>query len=137
MLLMAGTGLAVVAAQAPGAPRQAVAALRALVPQQPEGLGIGALDSEVAGAAGERVLRVSGTIMNPGRTVQAIPHLEFLVRSGDEQVLATWTSAPPRLELAPGESVRFEERFPAPAAEGREIRVQFLKAGVAVAARTP
>jgi predicted Zn finger-like uncharacterized protein len=93
--------------------------------------------SDVVGPPGGRALVVSGEIVNDTRLALDVSPLEFLVRSGDEQVLATWTSAPPVAKLQPGEAARFEGRLPVPPAEGREVRVRFAKAGgVAFAALT-
>lgn len=93
--------------------------------------------SDVVGPFGGRALVVSGEIVNDTRSAVDLSPLEFLVRSGDEQVLATWTSAPPVAKLKPGEAARFEGRLPVPPAEGREVRVRFTKAGgVAFAALT-
>jgi predicted Zn finger-like uncharacterized protein len=92
--------------------------------------------SEIGGPSGDRVLTVSGEIVNRGTRAADLPHLEFLVRSADEQVLATWTSGPPRQSLGPAEAVRFEARLVGPPAGARDVRVQFTKAsGVAVAFR--
>jgi predicted Zn finger-like uncharacterized protein len=85
--------------------------------------------SDVVGPSGGRALVVSGEIVNDTRSAVELSPLEFLVRSGDEQVLATWTSAPPVAKLKPGEAARFEGRLPVPPAEGREVRVRFTKAG--------
>jgi predicted Zn finger-like uncharacterized protein len=93
--------------------------------------------SDVVGPSGGRALVVSGEIVNDTRSAVDLSPLEFLVRSGDEQVLATWTSAPPVAKLKPGEAARFEGRLPVPPAEGREVRVRFTKpGGVAFAALT-
>jgi predicted Zn finger-like uncharacterized protein len=92
--------------------------------------------SDVVGPPGGRVLVVSGEIVNETRSAVDLSPLEFLVRSEDEQVLATWTSAPPVAKLQPGEVARFEGRLPVPPAEGREVRVRFIKGGVAFAALT-
>jgi predicted Zn finger-like uncharacterized protein len=92
--------------------------------------------SEIIGTDGARMLVVEGEITNGGVGPAPLPPLEFLVRNGDEQVLATWTEAPPRPTLGPGETTRFASRLASPPADGRQVRVQFTKAaGVAVAAR--
>jgi predicted Zn finger-like uncharacterized protein len=93
--------------------------------------------SEVVGPQGNRTLVVTGEILNgTGEAIDLAP-LEFLVRNGDEQVLVTWTSAPPQPSLRPGEAARFEARLPQPPTQGRDVRVHFTKArGVAFAALT-
>jgi hypothetical protein len=92
------------------------------------------LDARTSGA----VLIVTGEIANVAAHEAILPHLEFLVRNGDEQVLATWTSAPPRPKLGPGEAVRFETRLASPPPQGRQVRVHFTAAGgIAMASRSP
>jgi predicted Zn finger-like uncharacterized protein len=87
---------------------------------------------------GDAELLVSGEIANPADHDITLPHLEILVRNGEEQVLATWTSAPPRPDLGPGEAVRFETRLASPPPDGRQVRVHFTTVdGIAVAARSP
>jgi predicted Zn finger-like uncharacterized protein len=84
------------------------------------------------------MLLVSGEIANLSDHDVTVPHLEILVRNGEEQVLASWTSAPPRPELGPGEAVRFETRLASPPPDGRQVRVHFTTVdGIAVAARSP
>jgi predicted Zn finger-like uncharacterized protein len=89
------------------------------------------------GGGGAELL-VSGEIANPADHDITLPHLEILVRNGEEQVLASWTSAPPRPDLGPGEAVRFETRLASPPPDGRQVRVHFTTVdGIAVAARSP
>ncbi|HEX2136006.1 MAG TPA: hypothetical protein VHG30_08905 [Microvirga sp.] len=83
--------------------------------------------SEVVAENGHRTLVVAGEIVNRSDRAIGLAPLEFLVRNGDEQGLATWTSAPPRPSLRPGEAARFEGRLIAPPAEGREVRVHFTR----------
>ena len=84
------------------------------------------------------VLVVGGEIVNAASKDVNLPHLEILVRNEDEQVLASWTSAPPRPNLGSGEAVRFETRLSSPPPDGRQVRVHFTAAGgIAVAARSP
>jgi predicted Zn finger-like uncharacterized protein len=84
------------------------------------------------------VLVVGGEIVNAGSKEVNLPHLEILVRNGDEQVLASWTSAPPQPSLGSGETVRFETRLSSPPPDGRQVRVHFTAAGgIAVASRSP
>jgi predicted Zn finger-like uncharacterized protein len=94
--------------------------------------------SELDPRAGDAVLIVRGEISNGSAREATLPPLEILVRNEDEQVLATWTSAPPRPNLGPGEAVRFETRLASPPPEGRQVRVHFTAAGgIAMAARSP
>jgi predicted Zn finger-like uncharacterized protein len=82
------------------------------------------------------ILVVEGEIANTASHPVTLPHLEILVRNGDEQVLATWTNAPPRPTLGPGEVVRFDVRLASPPPDGRQVRVHFTRSsGVPVASR--
>jgi hypothetical protein len=84
------------------------------------------------------MLLITGEIVNAGPAPASLAPLEFLVRSGDERVLAAWTSAPPRATLPPGEVARFEVRFAGPPEGGRDVRVHFSpRTGVALAWRQP
>lgn len=82
-----------------------------------------------------RELVVRGVIGNAGSREHGLPTLEIAVQSGDEEVLASSTHAPPRPVLGPGESVEFEVRVQSPPADGRQVRVQFTRSGLAVASR--
>ena len=94
--------------------------------------------SEIDPRADGAVLIVRGEIANGSAREATLRPLEILVRNGDEQVLATWTSAPPRPNLGPGDAVRFETRLASPPPEGRQVRVHFTAAGgIAIAARSP
>jgi predicted Zn finger-like uncharacterized protein len=94
--------------------------------------------SELIREDGGGVLVVGGEIVNAASKDVILPHLEILVRNEDEQVLASWTSAPPRPNLGSGEAVRYETRLSSPPPDGRQVRVHFTAAGgIAVAARSP
>jgi predicted Zn finger-like uncharacterized protein len=91
---------------------------------------------EIVGAEDMRILIVEGEIANHGDAEAVLLPLEFLVRNGNEQVLATWTEILGQPKLGPGETLRFASRLASPPADGRQVRVQFTKAaGIAVAAR--
>jgi predicted Zn finger-like uncharacterized protein len=103
-------------------------------PARPEFRGVRSVLIDQEGGA---VLVVSGEIANPAVEEIDVPHLEILVRNGEEQVLASWTDVPPQRTLGPGASVRFSTRLSSPPHAGREVRVQFTAGGIAVAARSP
>jgi predicted Zn finger-like uncharacterized protein len=106
--------------------------------RRPSDLAFRNVTSELAGQGGAAVLIVRGEIANVAAHETTLPHLEILVRNGDEQVLATWTSAAPKPKLGPGEAVRFETRMASPPPDGRQVRVHFTAAGgTAMAARSP
>jgi predicted Zn finger-like uncharacterized protein len=94
--------------------------------------------AEVAQEDGGTALAVTGEIVNGTQAEFPVPHLEILVRNGEEKVLAAWTDAPPRAKLGPGEAVRFTLRLPSPPPDARQVRVQFTTAdGIAAAMRPP
>jgi predicted Zn finger-like uncharacterized protein len=101
-------------------------------------LGFQNVTADLIGEDGVPVLVVTGEIVNRADREFGIPHLEILVRSGDEKVLATWTDAPPRPLLGPGEALPFSMRFPSPPPDARQVRVQFTTVGgIAVAVHSP
>lgn len=100
------------------------------------GLEFRQVTSELTGQESDRVLSVEGEIANVARQDVQVPPLAILVRSGEEQVLAAWTDAPPRTTLGPGEVVRFATRLASPPPGGDHVRVQFsTPAGPAIARR--
>jgi predicted Zn finger-like uncharacterized protein len=108
------------------------------VPEGPAPLEFRHVTSELIREEGPSVLVVGGEIVNAASKEVNLPHLEILVRNEDEQVLASWTSAPPQQSLGSGEAVHFETRLSSPPPDGRQVRVHFTAAGgIAVAARSP
>lgn len=125
----------------PGAGQRLQAAARSLsgwlVPHAPD-LAFRGVASDLVQQDGAPVLLVSGEIVNAAPHEVSVPHLEILVRNGEEQVLASWTSPPARSTLGTGETLRFETRLSSPPPDGRQVRVHFTAAGgIAVAARSP
>lgn len=115
--------------------RQAADVVGHLVTAERASLQFRDVTSEIVGRDGTRMLVVEGEIANGGPEAAPLHPLEFLVRNGEEQVLASWTEAPPRPTLGPGETTRFASRLASPPADGLQVRVQFSKAaGIAVAA---
>jgi len=116
----------------------AVASLAHPAPDERPNLEFRQVTSELLREESVPVLVVGGEIVNAGSKEVNLPHLEILVRNGDEQELASWTSAPPQPSLGPGEQVRFETRLSSPPPDGRQVRVHFTAAGgIAVASRSP
>jgi predicted Zn finger-like uncharacterized protein len=102
------------------------------------GVAFRAVSAEIVAAEGTSTLLVTGEIVNATESDFAVPHLEILVRNGEEKVLATLKEAPPRPTLGPGEAVRFAVRHPSPPPDGRQVRVRFTtEGGIAVAVHSP
>ena len=72
-----------------------------------------------------RVLVIEGDIANAGARTRAIPPLRLALRSGDAQVVYSWTVKPPQAALGQGEKAAFSARLAAPPAEAVETRVDF------------
>ena len=51
----------------------------------------------------------SGTITNVGRTAQRVPALRLVLRDGYDKIVYQWDIAPPRRDLAPGESMTIND----------------------------
>jgi len=81
--------------------------------------------AELIGSEPERVLVVVGEIANSSEGEAQLSPLEFSVRNAADQVLYTWTNAPPRQTLAAGETARFETRLTSPPTDGRQVHVHF------------
>jgi predicted Zn finger-like uncharacterized protein len=135
LALAAGLALAVIPVGAIGVQKGREALNQRMGPAPPS-LVFRDVTSQLVEADGARLLVVEGAIANGGTEPARLHPLEFLVRNGNEQVLATWTAPPPQPTLAAGETARFATRLASPPADGRQVRVHFTKAaGIAVAAR--
>ena len=51
----------------------------------------------------------SGTITNVGRNAQHVPGLRLVLRDAGDKIVYQWDIAPPRRDLAPGESMTINE----------------------------
>jgi hypothetical protein len=58
--------------------------------------------------------------------VQAVPHLRFAVRNLQRQEIYSWTAAPARRSLAPGETLAFRSELALPPPDTRDVVVRFL-----------
>jgi predicted Zn finger-like uncharacterized protein len=75
---------------------------------------------------GEPILIVKGEIGNGTNNVQAVPHLRFAVRNLQRQEIYSWTAAPARRSLAPGETLAFRSELALPPPDTRDVVVRFL-----------
>ena len=57
-----------------------------------------------------------------------MPHLRFAVRNAAHQEVYSWTAAPPRATLPPGEAVSFHTRLASPPPDARDVLVRFSTA---------
>jgi predicted Zn finger-like uncharacterized protein len=75
---------------------------------------------------GEPVLIVKVKIGNGTNNIQAVPHLRFAVRDLQLQEIYSWTAAPARGSLAPGEAVAFRSELSLPPPNTRDVVVRFV-----------
>jgi hypothetical protein len=58
---------------------------------------------------GAEYFGASGTITNVGRNAQHVPGLRLVLRDAGDRIVYQWDIAPPRRDLAPGESMTINE----------------------------
>jgi len=75
---------------------------------------------------GEPILIVRVKIGNGTNNVQAVPHLRFAVRDLQLQEIYSWTAAPARGSLAPGEALAFRSELALPPPNTRDVVVRFV-----------
>jgi predicted Zn finger-like uncharacterized protein len=75
---------------------------------------------------GEPVLIVKVKIGNGTNNVQAVPHLRFAVRDLQRQEIYSWTAAPARGSLAPGEALAFRSELALPPPNTSDVVVRFV-----------
>jgi predicted Zn finger-like uncharacterized protein len=75
---------------------------------------------------GEPVLIVKVKIGNGTNNIQAVPHLRFAVRDLQLQEIYSWTAAPARGSLAPGEALAFRSELALPPPNARDVVVRFV-----------
>jgi predicted Zn finger-like uncharacterized protein len=72
------------------------------------------------------ILVVEGAIVNDSHKMSDVPHLRFAVRNAAHQEIYSWTAAPPRGTLPPGEAVSFRTRLASPPPDSHDVLVRFL-----------
>ncbi len=82
------------------------------------------------------MLEVEGVVSNVDGAPRTVPDLAFSLWDATETSLYSWTVAPPRGELAAGESAPFRARLVAPPPEARQVLVRFAPASRATLARS-
>ncbi len=58
---------------------------------------------------GTEFFGASGTVTNVGRTRRSVPTILIVLRDSKERIVYSWEVAPPKRQLAPGESVNINE----------------------------
>jgi predicted Zn finger-like uncharacterized protein len=72
------------------------------------------------------ILVLDGDIINVSRKIIELPHLRFAVRNAAHEEIYSWTAAPPRTLLPPGEAVAFRTRLASPPPDAHDVLVRFL-----------
>jgi hypothetical protein len=72
------------------------------------------------------ILVVEGNIVNDTHKMAEVPHLRFAVRNAARQEIYSWTAAPPRATLAPGNGLAFRTRLASPPPDAHDVLVRFL-----------
>ncbi len=75
---------------------------------------------------GVSILVVQGDIANPTSRTAEIPHLRFAVRNAAHQEIYSWTAAPSRTMLPPGDALAFHTRLASPPPDARDVLVRFV-----------
>jgi hypothetical protein len=72
------------------------------------------------------ILVVQGNIVNSARKVVEMPRIKFIARNAARQEIYSWTAAPARTVLSPGEVVLFRGQLASPPADAQEVLVRFV-----------
>jgi predicted Zn finger-like uncharacterized protein len=72
------------------------------------------------------VLVVEGKVSNGANKIEAIPHLRFALRNASQQEIYSWSAAPERGGLAPGDAIRFRSELALPPSDTRDVVVSFV-----------
>ncbi len=75
---------------------------------------------------GVPVIVVEGNIVNDSGKLEDVPRLKFAVRNASGQEVYSWTAAPPRPTLPPGETIAFHSRLASPPVEAHDVLVRFV-----------
>jgi len=90
------------------------------------GMSFDGVGTSVEQNQGAPVLVVEGNILNDSGKLEDVPRLKFAVRNASGQEVYSWTAAPPRQTLAPGETVAFHSRLASPPVEAHDVLVRFV-----------
>ena len=75
---------------------------------------------------GVPILVVQGNIANTARKVVDVPRIKFIARNAARQEIYSWTAAPVRTLLSPGEVVPFRSRLASPPTDAQDVLVRFV-----------
>jgi predicted Zn finger-like uncharacterized protein len=89
------------------------------------GLSIKNVTSERAIDSGQRVLLVSGDVVNDAQQAKSLPRLRVALTDGGGKEIYFWTVTLAKPELGPDETVRFSTRLPNPPDAAKSLAVRF------------
>jgi hypothetical protein len=75
---------------------------------------------------GVPILVVQGNIANTARKVIDVPRIKFIARNAARQEIYSWTAAPARTVLSPGEVVLFRSRLASSPTDAQDVLVRFV-----------
>jgi predicted Zn finger-like uncharacterized protein len=75
---------------------------------------------------GVPILVVQGNIANTARKVVDVPRIKFIARNAARQEIYSWTAAPARTVLSPGEVIPFRSRLASPPTDAQDVLVRFV-----------
>jgi predicted Zn finger-like uncharacterized protein len=96
------------------------------MPVNLRGLSFDGITTSTEQHEGVPILVVEGHIINTTHKLADVPHLRFAVRNAARQEIYSWTAAPPRPILPPGEGIGFRTRLASPPPDAHDVLVRFL-----------
>jgi len=96
------------------------------MPVNVRGLDFENLDTATEQHEGVPILVIGGDIVNVTSKTVTVPHLRFAVRNAVRQEIYSWTAAPARALLPPGQGVAFHTRLASPPPDAHDVVVRFL-----------
>ena len=75
---------------------------------------------------GVPILVVQGNVASSARTVVEVPRIKFIARNVARREIYSWTVAPSRTVLPPGEAIAFRSRLASPPPDAQDVLVRFV-----------
>ncbi len=96
------------------------------MPVNVRGLDFENIETTTEQHEGVPILVIGGNIVNVTSKTETVPHLRFAVRNAARQEIYSWTAAPARALLPPGQEVGFHTRLASPPPDAHDVVVRFL-----------
>ena len=96
------------------------------MPVNVRGLDFENIETTTEQHEGVPILVIGGNIVNVTSKTETVPHLRFAVRNAARQEIYSWTAAPARALLPPGQGVGFHTRLASPPPDAHDVVVRFL-----------